>query len=268
VSPLPRLQLLEIHEQRWCPRPIRDGATDCLHTIAALTQQYRPVVPRLRHALQASGARRVVDLCSGGGGPWPSLYRHVAAPSLPILLTDLYPNLPAMQAAAGRSQHRIGYCATPVDVTHVPTALAGFRTLFTALHHFPPPRARAILQDAVAQQQGIAVFEQTRRSLLAVAVMGVLPLLALLIVPFIRPWRASRFFWTYIVPAIPLVLWFDGTVSCLRTYSPAELRSLVAGLAGPPYTWEIGWMPSPLSPIGVTYAIGYPTTGPRVARIR
>jgi hypothetical protein len=31
---------------------------------------YAPIVPRLRAALEKTGERQIVDLCSGGGGPW------------------------------------------------------------------------------------------------------------------------------------------------------------------------------------------------------
>ena len=44
----------------------------------------------------------------------------------------------------------------------MPDELGGFRTLFNAFHHFPPERARAILEDAVHKGQGIGVFEFTR----------------------------------------------------------------------------------------------------------
>jgi len=114
------------------------------------------------------------------------------------------------------------------------------------------------LQSAVDEGQGIAVFEQTRRHPLALLMMLTLPFLAWLLTPFIRPWRPARLFWTYIIPAIPLVLCFDGIVSCLRTYSPDELLALAEGLHGAPYTWRAGRVRSPLSPIGVTYLIGVP----------
>ena len=85
-----------------------------------------------------------------------------------------------------------------------------------------------------------------------------MPLLALLLTPLIRPWRRSRIFWTYVIPAIPLVLCIDGVVSCLRTYEPDELLALAAALHGPTYRWQAGRAASPLSPIGVTYLVGLP----------
>lgn len=259
---MPRLHLFEIHEQPWCPAPVRDGATDCLRVIADVGRQFSGAAPHLRAALEATGATQIVDLCAGGGGPWRSLLRTLNAPSpdeqraavpYSVLLTDLFPN---WSDAAPAPQIR--YARQPVDATAVPDELEGFRTLFTALHHFRPPTARAILQDAVNKGQGIAVFEQTRRSPLALLTMLALPVLAPLAVLLTRPLRPAVLFWTFVVPAVPLVLLCDGLVSCLRTYSVAEMEALVAGLDAPNYGWQIGRVRAPLSPIGVTFLIGVP----------
>src|SRR5439155_21664731 len=119
-----------------------------------------------------------------------------------------------------------------VDATSGPPALSGFRTLFSSFHHFRPEEARRILADAVRQRQGIGVFEATQRSAPAMLAMLLTPLFVLLATPFIRPFRLSRLFWTYLLPVVPIVALFDGVVSCLRTYTPTELRALVAEVPG------------------------------------
>jgi hypothetical protein len=252
-----RHHLLEIHEQPWCPAAVRSGATDCLRFIATVGRQYQYVLPKLQRALAATDSSTVIDLCSGSGGPWPQLARPLQAlhnRPLQIVLTDRYPPVapPVLDAALLR------YLPTAVDATQTPPSLVGLRTLFTAFHHFDPPTAQAILQDAVNQGQGIAIFEQTRRHPLALLLMALLAPLAVLITPFIWPWRPARFFWTYLVPAIPLVLCWDGMVSCLRTYTVDELQMMTKQLTGSPYHWEIGHAAAPLSPLGVLYAIGHP----------
>lgn len=263
-----RLHLFELHEQPWCPAAIRDGATDCLRFIATVGNQYKHVVPLLQQALLTTDAPRIIDLCSGGGGPWHSLaskLRTGQGDPVQILLTDLYPN-----QGAGEARHtatpQLHFIVTPVDATQLPADLTGFRTLFTAFHHFSPQHAQAILQDAVNANQGIAIFEQTARTPVALLTMFLLPFLGLLAAPFIWPWRRAHFFWTFIIPAIPLVLWFDGMISCLRTYSASELAMLIDKLdpapSGVVYIWQIGKVRSPLSPIGVSYVIGYPANGP------
>jgi hypothetical protein len=64
--------------------------------------------------------------------------------------------------------------------------------------------------------------------------------LVLLLTPFVRPFTLWRLLLTYVVPvAVPLILW-DGIVSCLRSYTPDELRELTRGLESDGYRFHIG----------------------------
>lgn len=258
-----RYHLLEIHEQPWCSAAIRDGAMDCLKIVATVGAQYQNVVPLLQKALNATGNSSIVDLCSGAGGPWPTLYRQLQGGDgkpVQVTLTDLYPDVAAFEQAQKLSAGKLSGAHYPVDVTTVSGKLKGLRTLFTAFHHFRPSTARAILQDAVDSRQGIAIFEQTQRSVGAILVMLLLPWIAFLVVPFIRPFCGRRLIFTFLIPAIPLVLCLDGIVSCLRTYSSSELQNLVESLDRNDFSWQIGSVRAPLSPIPISYLIGLPPT--------
>jgi hypothetical protein len=68
--------------------------------------------------------------------------------------------------------------------------------------------------------------------------------------------------WTYLVPIIPLVLLFDGVVSCLRTYRPQELRELIEKLTAAEYQWESGEYSRAIGEAPITYLIGYPRACP------
>jgi len=57
---------------------------------------------------------------------------------------------------------------------------------------------------------------------------------------------------------VPLVLLFDGIVSCLRTYSPPELRELTNGLGDCRYHWSIGCVKRGRRWLPITYLVGYP----------
>jgi len=243
-----RLQLVELHDLPACPPSLRDALTDFLAFALNLAHAYDPAGPLLRRAVDRTGARRIVDLCSGAGGPWSRLARHVG---VPILLTDLYPHTNGVSSCPFHPE--------PVDARAVPEGLDGFRTLFTSFHHFRPEEARAILTDAVQRRQGIAIFEAARRAPWELAVVAFTWLGALLAAPFIRPWRWSRLFWNYLPPVLPLLGTFDGIVSCLRAYSSAELAELVRGLDS--YEWEIGEMRGGWSPLRGTYLLGVPKPG-------
>lgn len=257
-----RLHLVELEDLSWWPRVFRDAATDYLAAAVRLTNPYAVVVPRLAAALGRCGATQVVDLCAGGGGPWPTLLPalRAAGANVSVCLTDKYPNAAAQRRVA-RNTPGVRFEPQSVPADAVPAHLVGFRTLFAGFHHFRPAAARAVLAAAVRDRQGIAVIEATARTPLAVALMFLVPLFVWALTPLVRPFRWARLFWTYVVPVVPVAILFDGLVSCLRTYTPAELRALAAE-AGGDYEWEAGADYPRGSPVPVTYLIGVPSVGP------
>jgi hypothetical protein len=258
-----RVQFIELHEQAWFPASVRDEITDALQFGFNLLKAYAPIASLLQSALDSSGSRSIVDMCSGGGGPWLDLSRklkpqqpHGDPLALQIWLTDKYPNLGAFQKVRAASENRINYYAGSVDAMKVPDELKGLRTMFTSFHHFSPEQARVILQNAVDAGEGIGVFELTRRAWSTIGLMFCWVLMLFVCRPWIRPFRWSRLLWTYLVPIIPLAMLFDGVVSCLRTYRPEELREMVEQLTANAYRWEMGELSTGRAPI--TYLIGYP----------
>jgi hypothetical protein len=255
-------RFFEFHDQPWFPKSIRDGVTDGLQFILNLGGVYRSIVPRLNEAIEYCAAERVVDLCSGGGGPWLWLYRSLSVrhgTPVTVCLTDKYPNAAAFAKAKENTAGQITFSLQSVDAARLPVELSGFRTIFTSFHHFAPDDAVAILQNAVDSGQGIGIFEAPRRHPLTILSTVLMFLGGLVSAPFIRPFSISRLFWTYVIPIIPLVLLFDGVVSCLRAYSQNELRELVARVESNNYSWQIGEQPGGLAPI--TFLIGTPRAG-------
>jgi hypothetical protein len=264
-----RLQFIELHEQPWFPSSLRDDVTDAVQFGFNLLKAYAPIAPLLQSMIDRSGngansRQSIVDMCSGGGGPWLELSQTLRnagnSAGLQIWLTDKYPNLEAFQSLSATSDCdcdcRISYYPESVDAMNVPPALKGLRTMFTSFHHFSPEDARAILQNAVDAGESVGVFEITKRSPSTIVFIFAGILLLFLHTPRIRPFRWSRLLWTYLIPVIPLVLLFDGVVSCLRTYRPQELREIVEKLTSCQYQWEIGELAGKRAP--VTYLIGYP----------
>jgi hypothetical protein len=263
-----RLHLIEFHDQQWFPRVLRDYVTDDLQIILNILPLYAPIAPRLKRALAESRADAVVDLCSGAGGPWPQLARVLrqqhAAPET-IYLTDKYPNKEAFAQPSDGRDEAIHFRSEAVDATSIDPSLEGFRTIFNSFHHFPPREARGILQDAMEKQQGIGVFELPSRNMLTMLLLLFIPVADLLVVPLYHPFKWSRLLWTYFIPVVPFVLFFDGIVSCLRAYSTEELTEMTRGLDSGGYRWEVGVekQKSGLLRLPVTYLIGCPANARR-----
>jgi hypothetical protein len=251
-------RFIELHDQHWFPKLLRDGVTDGLQFVLSLGRVYRPIVPLLNEAMEVVGAERVVDLCSGGGGPWLWLCGLLGAKhgrAMEVCLTDKFPNIAAFESARDKTNGQITFYPESVDAANLPADLPGFRTIFTSFHHFRPDEAVAILQNAVDDGQGIGIFEAAKRDPWTILLTFLMPLGGIVSAPFIRPFRISRLFWTYIVPILPFVLLFDGVISCLRAYSQRELAMLAAQVRAENYEWCVGEQRGGIAPI--TFLIGY-----------
>ncbi len=254
-----RLHLFELEDQPWFPSIVRDLATDYLHFIETRFALHRSIAPVLAEALRRTDSRELVDLGSGGAGPIPSLLADLDAEGVSVraTLTDLFPNVPALDRSRAASGGRITFVAEPVDARAVPERLVGFRTMFNGFHHFRPADAVAVLRSATAAGQPIGIFELSRRTFRTLVPLLFTPLFVWISTPFMRPFRWSRLLFTYLLPLVPLTCWWDGLVSQLRAYTPDELEEL-GRTADPSAEWAAGLVPIGTTPGRATYLVGYP----------
>ena len=248
-----RLQLFEFEDLPWVPAPVRDGGTDLLDLAFARLGFYDGLAGELRRLLDETGEREVVDVCSGGGGGALSLHARLRASGrddVRLTLTDRYPNAAAAARVRALGDDAVRYLESPVDAFAVPGDLRGVRTMYGALHHFPPDAVARLLAGVVADRAPVALFDVAaspvvRRLPLALAPLLALPNLlalgvaALAVTPLVRPRRASRLALTYLLPVIPALFAWDGTVSALRAYTPDELLAIArAAPGGDGYAWR------------------------------
>ncbi len=258
-----RIHLFEFTDLSWYPQTLRDLQTDYLQFVASLGSADQYLAPLIVRAMEHAGTNEIVDLCSGGMGPWVKLQAGLeqAGRCVSITLTDKYPNQSVCRRMDG-AHARIRYLAESVDALAMPRELTGMRTLFEGFHHFKPAQARLVLRNALESRAAIGVFEMSLRRPFAPLILLLSPLMTiiafLLLTPFIRPRTWSRFIWTYLVPIVPLATCWDGVVSLLRVYSPGDLEELTRTLARQGYAWEIGRAPTGTPIFEYTFLLGYP----------
>jgi hypothetical protein len=263
VTIVRRVQLFEVGDLAWCPALLRDAITDYLQYAQNIFQPYLAIVPLLRQATEQAGTTHIVDLCSGAAGSWLHLLPALRAArgEVTVQMTDKFVNRAALTHACAQLPGGLTFFPQPVDITAMPESFDGFRTVFSAFHHFPPDQAREILADAVRHGQGIGIFEFTQRSYLGLRRAAAILPLVFFWAPRIRPFRWSRLLLTWLIPIMPPILMFDSLVSSLRTYTPDELRGLASD-ADPEnsYVWKTGEIPAEESTVPITYLLGYPKT--------
>lgn len=253
-----RMHLFELEDQTWFPALLRNAGTGYIAEIVRFTHMMSGAMPHLRKALDAGETNRIIDLCSGSGGPALLVLEQLEREGRQVtaLCTDLFPNHDSLDYARSQSDGRLEYEPSPVDATEVPAELVGTRTVFNAFHHFRPPQARRILEDAVRSGQPIAVFEFVGREWHTLPGMLGVPFAVMAFLPRVRPFHWAWIPLTYLLPIIPAFVFWDGLVSCLRVYEPAELDELTQGLDE--FVWESGLFELPRTPGHGTYLVGIP----------
>lgn len=261
-SAVRRMHLFEFEDLAWFPSALRDMTTDFLQEALVLRHRfYAPATPLIADVLRRTGERRVVDLCSGASGPWVSMKKDLEDLVGPVqlLLTDKFPNRAALtQACKDIDDNRTEMSERSIDATSVPQDVKGLRTIFTAFHHLPPVVAQATLRDAFERRQAICVVEHSERRWPSLLASLMSPPLVAAHALRRRPRSWARIFLTFVVPVLPLIVIWDGTVSALRTYDVRELEEMTAQLTAPDYHWDIGRIERSGADPSLTYLIGRP----------
>jgi hypothetical protein len=235
---VPRIHAFEFEDLAWFPSVLRDAGTAYMRFAVERLGLARAMAKVVVRVLDESGETEIVDLCSGDGGPAVAVSRALVGQGRPVrvTLTDLYPSS-AARARLAAADSALEYDPRPVDAADVPMDRPGLRTVFNAFHHFRPGAATRVLAGAVAANRPIVVGAMTQRCFLSLLGMLVVPLGVVLSVPFFRPFRWSWLLFTYVLPLIPLFLWWDGMVSVLRLYTADEMLAM-ASAADPEGAFE------------------------------
>jgi len=251
------IRYFELHDQSWMPKFLRQGVTDYLSQLLNYYQLYQPATFLLAKLIQTTGYNKLIDFCSGSGGMLMGLQQTLQKEynlTITMELTDKFPH-PILTTNSDLS---ISYQPLPVDVLHTNQPYHAIRTLFTAFHHFNPQEAFQILSQAVNNNDPIAIFEFNERSWKRCLLDCIIPFSVFHLTPKIKPTSKKRFIFTYLLPILPIMIWWDGIVSNIRTYSVDELKTFVANLEASHYHWQIGKVPAGLRFYPITYLIGWP----------
>lgn len=242
-----RIHLFEIEDQSWFPNWLRICMTRLIVIVHRFLGSSEALAELIARALKASGHTRIIDLCSGSGGPMPEVAKLLeekhGIKDVSITLTDLYPNEKMAKQINGQSDGQLSYLTTPVNAAHLDTKQQGLRTMVCSMHHMRPEIAHDILKDAKDQRQPICIFELSDNShpkLLAWIALPLNIIQCLIITPMVRPMTWQQLVFTYLIPIIPLAFAWDGTVSNLRTYTMSDLDQLLSDLQSEDYVWEKG----------------------------
>jgi hypothetical protein len=254
------LRKLELEDQSWFPKVVKDGMTDYLKFLFQTFNLYHPVVPLLWDALQKCSSTRVIDLCSGSGGAIEKISRTFQKKydkKIEFVLTDFVPRVKTWRYLSGQNASVILYEPASVDAMHVPVHLKGFRTIFSGIHHFEREGVKSVVRNTARAGEGIAIFDGGDKNIwMVMLIVFFHPIAIILLTPFIKPFCWSRLFFTYLFPLILIGAVWDGVISIINLYKSDELLNLAKNVdAG--YEWKSGKVRNKFG-LSITYLIGLP----------
>jgi hypothetical protein len=239
-----RLHFIELHEQSWVPRFLRESFVESLSIVLRITGVYRGVPPLYAEWLRNSGGREVLDLASGAAGPTETLItdlQRIGIEPPRFCLSDLFPVEDKFIEMKLAHPRHISFITKPVDALCVDRAYGhDLRQIISAFHHFKPDQARLIVEDAVKHGKGICILEPFQRNAfhMLIAALTIFP--ALIAPFFARKWRLRHFLTTIVIPVVPLMLVFDAAISVLRSYTKEEIKQMVDSFSADSFHWVIG----------------------------
>ncbi|KAK3984485.1 hypothetical protein QBC44DRAFT_252818 [Cladorrhinum sp. PSN332] len=266
------MQVFEIADQLWFPSLLRKymqaALTAAWTTYIPHLQTSSPagIVARLLSSNLPPGSHPsdyvFIDFCAGAGGPTPQIEKHInsslsshhsrktpqvtyaeaaSAPApVKFILTDLHPHVDLWSTFASASPN-LAYIPESVDASNAPSSLTHqkgkkvFRLFNLAFHHFDDTLARKILKNTVDTSDGFGIFELQDRTIgggfVTCCLFGVATLLLAPYYAFM--WQSPlALVFTYMLPALPFVLVWDGWMSSLRTRTAEEVEELLRGCGG------------------------------------
>ncbi|MEE1282697.1 MAG: hypothetical protein UHK60_10715 [Acutalibacteraceae bacterium] len=266
-----RIHWFEIMDFDWFPSFFRDIITDTIK-ISDKNPIFNRIVPVIIKAMEKSKTNTVVDLCSGGGGPWFQLFHLIKKekPDFELKFTDLFPNKKTIDSIPPELRENIEYILEPIDATNVPKDLKGIRTFFGSFHHMRPEQAKQILEGVAKDKVGIVagevcMFPRDKAWLLLVFELLFFPFYLLMYwIMAIKAIKGTiltkilRFIFIYPIPVIPLVMMWDSAVSAMRVYTKDDLENIIKDIKVDGYVLEAKEIPPSRNQPAIHYCIGYP----------
>ncbi len=259
-----RKQLFEFNDLSFVPEALRETIVETLGRTLDLGQMLYNLVPHLARFYTEGDIKHVLDLGSGTGTPSTILVRELEALAIQpprTTLTDIYPQPKLWETHQQHFPEHIDFLTTPVDATAIDASLSHgkARQLINIFHHLSEDMAMAVLRDAIEQHSPIFIAEAFDRKPLQFLNFAPVGLPMLLANPLLSPThKVQKALLTWCSPVALLASVWDGLVSTMRIYEPADLMRMIRSIEGNGYfTWKHGYYDYPPAGRGF-YLYGVP----------
>ena len=244
-----RIQLFEFEDLNWFPKTIRSGMTNLLGVLQKMMGTSDVIASIISNIKLKNDFSKIIDLGSGSGGIMLEVIEKLNINDqepIQLLLTDLHPNFKVVNRINSSNIPNVSYNESSVDATSLGNLPVGLKTMMNSFHHIPPDVAKGILKSAQDHKQPLLIYEIGENTIPTILWWLLLPLslailfiMALFMIPFVRPLGWSQLLFTYLIPIIPLCYAWDGQASIMRIYTFNDIEYLIRDFKNESYNWEI-----------------------------
>lgn len=226
--------LAEFMDQRWLPASLHATLRDVLgfHLRVTLGYYYEWAAKKALARAWQLGTLQVAEIGAGSAGFSEYLAARVRdlGDKTRVQISDLHPQPERYRALERQFPGILTATTTPVDFIERQADFGNALVVMSAAFHHIPYAERPRMLAAMASRR-VMVFESVTRnvpSMLGCAI-GFLPaMLTPLFFLGTQDGRWRRFLWCWLIPIAPLMVAWDGVVSCLRCWTEDEWRQELA----------------------------------------
>ena len=252
-----RVQSFEFGDQAWVPEFYHSVLRDFMGALYKAFGHHKLWTQAILDLCENNPNKTIKDPCAGSGHV--NLMIRTALPASftgSFELSDLMieKNIEFAKQINALKDSGISYKLQPTDATKSTPEDHSPKLFINSFHHFDHDQVGQILKHNAENGNDILILEYCRKSPDSLIAMFFGPVLFLLFLPFIwnRKNRLPCVLFTYLLPLIPLMLLWDGIISCLRTYSAKDLHAILERENIPHEPIRSSLKRSALYPSGVT----------------
>ena len=225
------LFLFEFMDTAWVPSSLRATIHDVLEScLGPPPRRYYEWVAREIWNLVEDGSNSIVELGAGNAPITRELAKTLSGrKGISLRVSDLYPNGALYHTLEQEYPNLIQADRQSVDFSRpMDFPLGSLLVLSASFHHLPPAARMRSLKALSAYR--VAIFEPLRcnPASLLFSLLGFFPGIATpLRLWNQRPGNWRRVLWCWLVPLAPIMIVWDGLVTCLRCWTDKEWKEHV-----------------------------------------
>lgn len=232
---LNQLHLFEFGDQPWLPSSLKTAMQDVLQLCFSWPiRGYNEAVATQAQRLNADGMVDYVIEMAAGCAPLTKRLAQVPGQKARLIPCDAQPNRAVYRELGRRYAGRVLPQLNPIDMTAENTWPKRTLVVVSAAFHHVPPQARLrTLARLCSSADQVMICEPLCKGPLSflLSLFSWWPTLLAPLLLLHRPGRWQRFVWCWLLPIAPILITWDGCMSCLRQWSTAQWQQALTALA-------------------------------------